>query len=199
MDQNLNNYTEEFNQRQYTVVRGFLNKDLLEFISNYFKIQKDAMNYTFDPQVPNAKSFYADGVTETLLAGTIQFYSEICGKRLGPTYSYSRIYGLNDHLRMHRDRPSCQYSATLCIARPEDQPNTALYFNSVEAEYGADQLFLEPGDICFYRGDELYHWRDKIQSSWYLQTFLHYVDMDGEYPGHLYDRRPGLGFPGAVD
>ena len=193
MDQNLNKYNDQFNQKGYVVVRNFLNQDLRQFIKNYFDIQRKALKYTFDPQVPNAKSFYSDAVVETLLAGTTQFYSDICGKKLGPTYSYSRIYGLNNLLAMHRDRPSCQYSATLCIARPEDQPNTALYFNNTESEYGADQLFLEPGDICFYRGDELYHWRDKIQSTWYLQAFLHYVDMDGEYANYLYDGRPYLG------
>jgi hypothetical protein len=56
----------------------------------------------------------------------------------------------------------------------------------------AVELKLNPGDLCLYRGCDLYHWRPPFENKWYLQAFLHYVDGNGTYKDQLYDGRPFL-------
>ena len=45
------------------------------------------------------------------------------GKKLWPTYSYFRIYDKGDDLKIHKDRPSCEYTVALCLgADPSNEP-----------------------------------------------------------------------------
>jgi len=55
------------------------------------------------------------------------------------------------------------------------------------------EINLNPGDLCLYRGCDLWHWREVFAQKWYLQAFLHYVNADGAYKDNLYDGRPYLG------
>ena len=94
---------------------------------------------------------------------------------------------------IHRDRPECQYSATLCLGRPENEEISAIYMSKTENKEDGKELLLEEGDLCIYMGTEMYHWREPFKNSWYLQTFLHYVDKEGPYAHTLYDGRRCLG------
>ena len=57
----------------------------------------------------------------------------------------------------------------------------------------ASELMLEEGDLCIYMGTEMYHWRKPFEQSWYLQTFLHYVDKNGPFGNRMFDGRRTLG------
>ena len=39
------------------------------------------------------------------------------------------------------------------------------------------EINLNPGDLCLYRGCDLWHWREVFTQKWYLQSFLHYVNV----------------------
>jgi hypothetical protein len=58
--------------------------------------------------------------------------------------------------------------------------------------FSKDFILKNPGDLCLYRGCDLYHWRPPFENKWYLQAFLHYVDGNGTYKDQLYDGRPFL-------
>jgi hypothetical protein len=62
-------------------------------------------------------------------------------------------------------------------------------------ETGKDkvELILEEGDLCIYKGTEMYHWRKPFIQSWYLQTFIHYVNSEGPYKDNIFDGRRCLG------
>jgi len=51
------------------------------------------------------------------------------------------------------------------------------------------QLNLEKGDGALYLGCELEHWREEFKGDHYFQTFLHYVDEEGENTEHYMDKR----------
>lgn len=184
---------EEFFKKGYKVVKGFLPKDFCKFALSYFKIRQDALQYTIDPQCPRSKSFYADPFCETLLVSSGRKISDLIGVELIPTYSYARIYARNEKLKKHKDRPECQFSATLCLAYPEEEGISSIFMAKQEDESDRSELFLEVGDLCIYMGNEIYHWRPPFKHSWYLQTFLHYVDSNGIYKDRLYDGRFALG------
>lgn len=184
---------KELEEKGYIVIRNFLPKDLCRFLNIYFKIRQDALQYEIDSQCPRSKSFYADPISESILITSRNKLAEITGIDLIPQYSYARVYGKGDELKIHRDRPECQFSATLCLGRPENEPNSAIYMSTEEDVNTGEELWLEEGDLCFYRGHEMFHWRKPFEQSWYLQTFLHYVDRNGPFGNLILDGRRSLG------
>lgn len=184
---------KELEKNGYIVIKNFIPKDLCKFARVYFKIRQDTLDWSIDPQCPQSKSFYGDPFCETILATATKKLSEITEINLVPQYAYARVYGHKDELKIHLDREECQYSATLCLGRPQDEPNSAIYMSKVNDKSKGTELWLDEGDLCFYIGTKMYHWREPFEQSWYLQTFLHYVDKDGEYGNRVFDGRRSLG------
>jgi len=183
-----------FKEKGYHVVKNFLDKDFTYFIQDYFFLRIKAGHAdTNDKQAPFSYSFYSDPFMETILEASIEPLSEISEFKLLPTYTYSRLYGVGDELVNHRDRPSCEMSATLALGIPEGESINPIYFSKNEDKSDPVEVLLEPGDLCLYRGCDLYHWRPPFTQKWYLQAFLHYVNADGPYADHIYDKRPYLG------
>lgn len=177
----------------YFVVKNFIPKELCDFAKVYFKIRQDTLDYDIDVQCPLSKSFYGDPFCETILAASCKKLSELSGINLLPTYSYTRVYSKGDELKIHTDRPECQYSATLCLSRPLNENISPIYFADDKYMKNTKKLLLDEGDLCFYRGNDMWHWRDPFENSWYLQTFIHYVDADGPYAHTIFDGRRCLG------
>lgn len=184
---------KEFDKNGYLIIKDFIPKELCDFAKVYFKIRQDTLYFDIDSQCPESKSFYADTFCETLLLSSCKKLSELTDIELLPTYSYARIYAKGDELVTHVDRPECQYSATLCLGRPKNEPISPIYF--ARDKYGKDtkELLLEEGDLCVYKGNDMWHWRKPFEQSWYLQTFLHYVDKNGPYAHTIFDGRRCLG------
>lgn len=181
-----------FATHKYQIFRNFLDKEFLTFIEEYFYLRCRSKQYDVEAQGPISKSFYGDPLIETILMKSCQPLSQLVGVELLPTYAYTRVYGKHDELTFHKDRPSCEISATLSIAYPGDKPNP-IYFSTKEDRSDAVEILLEPGDLCMYRGCDLWHWRPPFEHEWYLQSFLHYVDAHGQYKDNIYDGRVFLG------
>ena len=100
------------------------------------------------------------------------------------------MYYNGAEMAVHRDRPSCQYSATMTIEVDETGP----WEIWMENKYGDCSPFVIPvGSMLVYSGDKLAHWRETYTGKRQIQAFLHYVDADGEYANFKYDKRPMLG------
>ena len=100
----------------------------------------------------------------------------------------------NDDLDIHVDRPSCEYSATINIARKGNP-----WPIWVKAPNGKPvECVLEPGDGVVYKGMEVEHWRNTLAQSGTelnVQIMLHYVDVDGPHAELKFDMREKLGLP----
>jgi len=184
---------KKFDDNGFYIIKNFLSQELCDFAKVYFKIQQDTLEYDIDPQCPKSKSFYADPFCETILLTACKKLSEVLEINLIPTYSYTRIYAKNDELKIHVDRPECQYSATVCLGRPKEENISPIYFSKDSEGINSVELKLQEGDLCFYKGNDMFHWRKPFEQSWYLQTFLHYVDSKGPYAHTLFDGRRCLG------
>jgi len=191
------NYTiMSFVANQYEVVRNFLDIDFIEFIQDYFALKINSGYTNIDsPQVVGSYEWYSDHLTETLLQNCCEPLGELIGIKMLPTYSFTRCYMKGDPLLKHIDRPSCEISATVCLGYSNDADPPAIYFSPNEDESEATEIILNPGDLCLYRGCNLYHWRPPVDNKWLLQTFLHFVDSEGIHKDLIYDGRDYLGFP----
>jgi hypothetical protein len=194
MVQHLSEVIMNFKENGYYVIRNFINEDFVEFINQYFFTRINAGQAQLgDGQAPNSYIFYGDPLMDTILGESVEKLSEIAEYSLLPTYTYTRLYGKGDELLIHRDRPSCELSATLSLGIPKGEEISPIYFSKNEDKSNPIEIKLNPGDLCLYHGCDLYHWREPFTQKWYLQAFLHYVNANGPYKGNLYDGRPYLG------
>ena len=188
---------------RYKIIRELITKDLAEFCFNYFNLKKHVFSYlrrddfiprngtlfgTYtDTQVPNTYSHYADLVMETLLIKCQRKIEKEIKIKLQPAYSYARIYKKGDVLKRHKDRFSCELSVTLNLGG-DPWP---LYLKDKKTI----EVNLKPGDMLFYRGCELEHWREEFKKRNCTQVFLHYNQLTKANKHNIYDGRQTLGLP----
>jgi hypothetical protein len=188
-----------FQENKYVVVRDVLNESTVSLLQYQSKMLEDVMCYNNntlpglfafgDKQSPNSFSYYGALFTESLLLLLKPVIEAHVGVELLPTYSYMRIYYKNAILEKHTDRPSCEYSATLCIQCDKENPWPISFHSN-----GLDKsLILNAGDLCIYKGDELPHWRELCPYDNHIQVFLHFVDKNGPFSDFKFDKRPKLG------
>lgn len=189
-----------FDKNGFQVVRNVVSKQLLENLKIQFELMKD--NYFFlskiseeknkyhfgDSQCFNSFSAYSPLFFESLSIQLKNKVSKIVNLNLYPTYSYARIYYKGSNLEPHIDRPSCEYSTTVCI------DSTHCWDFHIKNRDGDENIVkLNPGDMCVYSGCELEHWRNSYEGDRQIQCFLHYVNVDGPYKKFKYDERPMMG------
>jgi len=178
---------ESFNKNKYCLVDSALDRKHCESLESYSLISREASPNNGDDQVPNSYSKYADPLMEKLLIDMIPIIEENTGKKVFPTYSYYRIYKNGDELKTHKDRESCEISASLCIGYNYDDSE-----GSWPIKIDDQSFSMEPGDMIIYRGIEVPHGRDAFNAdddAYHIQAFLHYVDADGEYKEWKFDKR----------
>lgn len=194
-----------FKDTGYQVVKNVVSSDLLDnlaiqfemlrkvkYILNNIPETEDTKNAFNDNQVASSFAHYSAFFSESLLLQLQPIVEKVVGLTLHPTYSYSRIYYCGAEMKRHKDRPSCQYSATFCITHDPSNP-WPIFFQKRDG--GSVSFYLDPGDMLVYSGCDLDHWRDEYKGSSQMQTFLHYVDCNGPYKDFKYDKRQYLSLP----
>jgi len=187
--------TDYFNKNSYVHLQNVLDETITTFLKKYVVLKAQTGQMVQDDQCPKSLAAYGDPVFDTLLADLCPAFSKIAGEPLLPTYTYHRLYKKGDVLEIHRDRPSCEISATLSIA--VDNPNNinALYVNMNEPKNMDDgkAIIMNVGDAVLYKGCDLWHWRKPYENDWFIQVFFHYVRANGQYKDHIFDGRRTLG------
>ena len=126
---------------------------------------------------------------------------QLVGRELLPTYDYLRIYREGDVCRVHHDRPSCEHSISLAldysdgvawpieVERQASNPSSRVDENFGESGFAS--IALEVGDALLYQGVTHRHGRTSANpNGWSAHLFLHWVDAEGPYRDHAFDRRP---------
>ncbi|HET7922259.1 MAG TPA: SEC-C metal-binding domain-containing protein [Gammaproteobacteria bacterium] len=180
----------QFQRSKYVVAPAVLSPQSAFLAANYALMQQHwPQYYEFEKNFGAAIGRYADAFTETLLAQLKPVVEQVTGLKLLPCYSYLRIYGRGAVLEKHLDRPSCEISTSLTLGfnAPDIWPLC------VNAD-GEDKILkLAPGDMLVYRGADVPHWRTPFEGEFWVQTFLHYVDANGEYADFKFDGRERIG------
>ena len=181
----------------YIVLRNVLNEQVIELLKTQtklveqaecFKINKFRNEYPFgDSQCPTSYAKYGLLCYEALLLTLKSIIETQVGKELLPTYSYARVYYKDSILKKHTDRPSCEYSATICISI--DKTPWDIFFAGDKEVC----ISLYPGDLIIYKGMQLEHWRELYNGKEQIQVFLHYVDKNGCNSHFKNDNRPFIG------
>ena len=187
----MNKNIEQFSTYGYCLIKNVLSQEILDLVTQY-SLFDEMQDFSADGvQVPNAHSKYADPLMESILLKLHPIMEENTNLRLHPTYSFYRVYRYGDELTVHKDRPSCEISATLCFnySYDDEKYSWPIFMNGFRAD-------LKPGDMIVYKGCELDHWREKFNSNvndWHVQGFFHYVNADGPFKDYKFDNRPIVG------
>jgi len=216
-----------FKKNKYVIRREAVSKDMATFIYNYFLMKRQVYDTCLrsryispyetmfgwyeknNQQVPNTYALYADIVMETLMLKCQPLMEKITELKLQPAYTYARLYKKGDILHRHKDRFSCEISATLFLGGDPwsiflDPTGTDNILSGTEtttvvkpnAPKGI-KVDLKSGDMLIYRGHELEHWREKLKGKECAQVFLHYHSKKTSSSKQIFfDERPHLGLPG---
>lgn len=126
--------------------------------------------------------------------------AELAGCELLPTYAYFRVYQQGDICVVHADRPACEHSLSLMVELADDVPWALCVGREkvrgaapvAEHDFGAEQytaLAMSAGDAVMYRGVDHRHGRiDPNPNRWSAHLFLHWVDANGPYADHAFDK-----------
>jgi len=171
---------------KFKIIKNVLAEEEIKLLKIWFSIKQRINLNSFDcVQNDNADSmFYGNPITDALLLKTTPLIEKNIEEELLPTYSYSRIYTKFADLKKHKDRPSCEISATLHIG--SDGSDWPIYMDGQE-------IYLKPGDGVVYSGTKVEHWREEFYGDWYAQVFLHWVLKNGQYKDFYKDKRQHFG------
>ena len=121
-----------------------------------------------------------------------------------PTYFYDRFYYVGQELSRHKDRPSCEISATLQISTNREGA-WPIWFQL--PDNSENSVSMKNGDMVIYKGCEREHWREPLQSrngkvkkfinnlqkkeddTYHHQIFFHYVNAQGPFVQYAYDKQ----------
>ena len=186
------NSIEIFKNKGYVHLKDFLHKDSCKALANELKRLVYENKSIKDGQCPKSESLAADPIFDRVLEELTPHMEKASGLKLFPTYSYARLYNnQGEELEVHRDRPSCEISATITLDFEGDV--WPIYMGDSEDKSNATEIKMDIGDAVMYRGCDIYHWREIYkEGKWQAQVFLHYVDQNGPHAEWKYDKRESL-------
>jgi len=195
LNQNISNQIQNaFEKNGYVYLQGVLEKEkCAKLTDRMFKLCEEG-KLTKDDQCPLSDSIYGDVVLDDILQQLAAPLSEHIGRELVPTYTYARIYRPGEILKRHIDRESCELSATVTLGHDPESEIWPIFFTMDPKDVVGSACSIDVGDLVFYKGNELTHWRPAYRGRWQVQLFFHYVDKNGPYgKTHAFDQRPALG------
>lgn len=204
-------FAERYAQQGYVAVAGVLPA---EVAAVFLSITQKGMGDTRDAQArftaqvgpldKPAYDVYSSDYTAalTLLWGMTPFMAQVTGKALLPTYAYFRVYQQGGLCLVHSDRPACEHSMSLALGSSDGCPwPFAIARRALDGEdrlgvrpdFGGEDyasLELAAGDAVVYQGVRHRHGRIVPNPNrWSAHLFMHWVDRDGPYRDHAFDRR----------
>jgi len=211
--------------KTYGVIKNALSLDVVDFANAYLLLKRQVLQTFFkkryinpfshdwgtfnDAQVPNTYAIYGDIAMDTLLKGLKPVMEKKARELLSCTYSYARVYKKGDVLVRHKDRFSCEISCTMTLGGnpwpifidPTGKSSVEKVISEKEIITKPNpskgvKIILKPGDLLFYQGCKLEHWREPFEGEYCSQVFLHYNRANtAEGQQNINDKRPHLGLP----
>ena len=201
-----NFFTDDF-----TIINNAISPDVCRLLAREFRMSRDLamsanknnpnikhpsakqIDYPFeDEMVRNSFSWYSplcfESLSDTLIKDIVQ---NTVGQEVYPTYSYARIYYKGSQMFRHVDRSSSEFSVSLCIDTDTRIDPWPLEIETKDKKI--IKVIQKPGDLVIYKGNNLYHWRQKYTGFEHISAFMFYVMANGHKRELKYDTRPLLG------
>lgn len=185
----LTNAVDFFSKNDYYILQGALDHGSTQVVSQYAELQRKSNEPYFYDEGRQYSGRYGDLVTESILLQLQPIISKITSCDLHPAFSFLRVYKKGDALHKHVDRNASEFAVTMTIAKPGEEV-WPIYVKSQEKEI---EVLLDPGDVLLYKGREMVHWRHQLEMAYWIQAMFFYVDSQGPFKDHLFDKRNEIG------
>jgi len=171
---------------------------------SYLNNKLEQVHYDEETQVIGSLARYNIPIYKELHFLVKKEIEKILGMDLYPTYFYDRFYFVGQNLERHYDRSACEISVTLQISSNHPDDPWPIWFERPDGTESC--VLMNDGDAAVYKGCERDHWRDPLPSrynrrqnlwrkirnlpddTYHHQIFLHYVDANGPFLQHAYDK-----------
>jgi hypothetical protein len=131
--------------------------------------------------------------------GLTSLIAEKAGEDLLPSFSFFRLYFVDDICRIHSDRPACELSVSLTLAYSDGLPwnlsiaqQLASDGMATSCDFGDEpyrSFAMQPGDAVLYRGSAYRHGRPLPNPNrWSAHVFLQWVSRGGPHEGEAFER-----------
>lgn len=187
------NVEQHFAKHGWAYVPNLVDKYECEMLTNHLLSLKNEGRLKPDKQCTLSGSIYGESLLDKFLDLNRSKISSLINISLLPTYTYARLYNKNEVLNIHKDRPSCEISATITLGHDKKSSIWPFFFSKTDKHTDVHRQIIEVGGAVLYRGMDLWHWREKYSGRWQAQVFLHYVDANGPNADLAYDGRANLG------
>ena len=138
----------QFQDQGFQKVKGYVLPYFSQFLRNYFTLRaQNDPTLTGDEQAPNSHCVYGDPAFDMAMYMSTEDIGKIVGKNLIPQYTYARIYKNGSDLKIHSDRPECQYSVTLSLGGEYEKPWPIWIKDYVGKSH---EVPLDVGDMVVY-------------------------------------------------
>lgn len=154
---------------EYKLIKSLVSKQECNEYSHLLHQLYSEGNFHVDSQCPNSQSFYDLDEFKGVMKRLEQEVKKFASDDIMPVYTYARIYRKGEQLKKHLDRKACEFSITISLDK-SGKDNWPFYIQSNKKE----EFMLNQGDALIYKGNELYHWRNKLEYEWHSQLFIHY-------------------------
>jgi len=187
------NTADHFAKHGWTYIPNFVEKYECDALTDHMFRLKEQGKMKADKHCPMSLGVYGDPILDSFLEMKRVKLSKMIKIRLLPTYTFARLYQTNETLFRHKDRPSCEISATVTLGHDKNSEIWPFFFSKIDGYRGIHRQVIDVGGAVIYRGMELWHWRQEYKGKWQTQVFLHYVDANGSNADQAYDGRANLG------
>lgn len=182
-------------KQDYIIIKNAISKELAHFIALEYEMMETVCkqlypNANLADLCDNTFARYSPLMMEALAVQLQPKIEEAVGMKLFPTYSYARIYYKGSKLQHHFDRASSEVTVSVCLRQESNWP---LYVKNSEGV--THEINLEVGDAGIYSGRKHEHWREPLEGESHIQSFLQYVNAEGDDAWLKWDTRPSLGLP----
>ena len=172
---------------KYGIIKNLISDDLrhqMIDLMNLLKAHSISIN-DGDPNV-NIPSDAFFGIFNTIQLKIMPEIENIFKIELVPTYNQSRIYYPNSILYKHFDKLACEYAITINLYQEKD--SWPIFMQDIKNKENPISFKLNPGDAVWYKGCEVWHWREKNEYGIGYQTFMFFVDKNGKYSNRKYNK-----------
>lgn len=171
----------QLKEHGFVLIKNFMNADMIEACKSFLdlSISSGIRVSETNPRIIGKTEYISPNIfADSILLAYKNKIQNIFDTEMIPSYIFFREYFEGAELLTHRDRPECEFSATIFIDK-NGEGTTSLCFCDDAEGTNSTEVFMEEGDAIIFSGSYHFggkwHYRKPVKQKSITQAFLHYV------------------------
>ena len=175
---------EKFAACGYANLNQLLPPAHIAALRRYYRALRSRNLMVEDRKTPGRKFIHNDLVARSYHHALTPLMARFVGQAIKPSYVFVGTYERGAQLRLHTDRPPCQYTVSMQVDFNPEPNDSCPWPLQIQAGDEDIKIYQKLGEAFLFRGTELAHCRETLGCAETSTSMLfHYVDAD--YQGQL--------------